>query len=226
MTYKPRLTRPEPGNKYYIRKANGGYSDAILGRPTDSQCNVLSNCVGYAYGRFNEIGGYRCCKYLRPTNAELFIQYAGGLEVGQAPKLGACAVWRGGATQSEGDGAGHVAIVEQIIDDETIVTSESGYGCSNPFWTQKRKRGVGNWGQDPSRYKFLGFIYNPAVPESDQPLPPGVEIKDMLVDGKLCKVRSTMIKGENYVRLRDFQDVMHIATVDYDAAKKLPTIKD
>lgn len=161
MSFTPRLTRPEAGNKYYITKAAGGYSDAIKGSPTDAKCNVLSNCVGYAYGRFNEIGGWGSCKYLRPVNAENFIQHAGGLEVGQEPRLGACAVWRAGATLNGSDGAGHVAIVEKIVSATEIVTSESGYGSSKPFWTQTRKKGSGNWGAG-SNYKFLGFIYNPA----------------------------------------------------------------
>lgn len=160
--FRPRLTRPEAGNKYYITKGAGGYSDAIKGSPTDSLCNTLSNCVGYAYGRFNEIGGYGCCKYLRPVNAENFIQYAAGLTVGQTPRLGACMVWRKGATLSGSDGAGHVAIVEQIISATEIVTSESGYGSKTPFWTKRRKKGAGNWGAG-SGYTFLGFIYNPAV---------------------------------------------------------------
>ena len=164
-TFKPRLTRPEAGNKYYITKGSGGYSDAIKGSPVDSKCNVLSNCVGYAYGRFNEIGGYGCCKYLRPVNAENFLQYANGLTVGQTPKLGACMVWRKGATLSGSDGAGHVAIVEQIISATEIVTSESGYGSKNPFWTTRRKKGTGNWGAG-SGYTFLGFIYNPAVSDN------------------------------------------------------------
>ena len=160
-TFKPRTTKPGAGNKYYITKAKGGYSDAIQGKPTDPDCNVLSNCVGYAYGRFNEIGGYGYCKYLWPTNAENFIQYADGLEVGMTPKLGACMVWRKGATLSGSDGAGHVAIVEKIISDTKIVTSESGWNASKPFWTQTRTKGNGNWGAG-SGYTFLGFIYNPA----------------------------------------------------------------
>ena len=162
--FKPRLTKPEAGNKYYITKAKGGYSNAIQGKPTDPNCDVLSNCVGYAYGRFNEIGGYGYCKYLVPVNAENFIQYAGGLEVGQTPKLGACMVWRKGATLSNSDGAGHVAIVEKIVSDTQVVTSESGWG-SSAFWTQTRNKGNGNWGAG-SGYTFLGFIYNPAVSDS------------------------------------------------------------
>lgn len=158
--FKPRTTKPEAGNKYYIRKKDGGWSDAIAGKPTDKDCNVLSNCVGYAYGRFNEIGGYGECRYLSPTNAENFMQYAKGLEVGQTPRLGACMVWRKGATLSGSDGAGHVAIVEKIISPTEIVTSESGWN-SKAFWNQTRKKGTGNWGQG-SAYTFLGFIYNPA----------------------------------------------------------------
>ena len=159
--FEPRTTKPKAGNKYYITKARGGYSYAIQGKPTDPDCDVLANCVGYAYGRFNEIGGYGYCKYLSPVNAENFIQYAGGLEVGQTPKLGACMVWKKGATLSNSDGAGHVAIVEKIVNDTTIVTSESGYNSSKPFWTKMRTKGNGNWGA-ASGYTFLGFIYNPA----------------------------------------------------------------
>lgn len=158
--FKPRLTKPEAGNKYYITKGRGGYSNAIQGKPTDPDCNVLSNCVGYAYGRFNEIGGYGYCKYLSPVNAENFIQYAGDLEVGQTPKLGACMVWRKGPSLSGSDGAGHVAIVEKIISSTQIVTSESGWN-SRAFWTKTRNKGNGNWGAG-SGYTFLGFIYNPA----------------------------------------------------------------
>lgn len=158
--FKPRTTKPEAGNKYYITKSKGGYSGAIQGKPTDPDCNVLSNCVGYAYGRFNEIGGYGYCKYLAPVNAENFIQYAGGLKVGQTPNLGACMVWKKGATLSNSDGAGHVAIVEKIISSTQIVTSESGWN-SSAFWTKTRNKGNGNWGAG-SGYTFLGFIYNPA----------------------------------------------------------------
>lgn len=162
--FKMRTTKPEAGNKYYITKSRGGWSDAIQGKPTDSDCNVLSNCVGYAVGRFNEIGGYGSCKYLRPVNAENFIQYKGSLEIGQTPKIGSCMVWQKGNTLSNSDGAGHVAIVEKVISNTEVYTSESGWN-SKPFWNQTRKKGDGNWGQNSS-YKFLGFIYNPAVDDS------------------------------------------------------------
>lgn len=171
MSFRPRLTRPEAGNPYYNTRTNGGYSDAIQGKPRDAGCDVLSNCVGYAYGRFNEIGGYGKMKYLRPVSAEIFIQNAGGLSVEQTPSLGACMVWKKGATLSSSDGAGHVAIVEQILSPTRIVTSESGYNCANPFWTKTRNKGDGNWGAG-SGYTFLGFIQNPAVTDTTQTVAP------------------------------------------------------
>ena len=169
--FKMRTTKPEKGNKYYTRKANGGYSNAIKGNPADSDCDILANCVGYAYGRFNEIGGYGCCKYLAPVNAENFMQYKGSCKTGQTPRLGACMVWQKGATLSGSDGAGHVAIVEKVVSATEVITSESGWGASKPFWTQTRKKGSnGNWGAGTG-YKFLGFIYNPAVPEEENTAP-------------------------------------------------------
>lgn len=162
MKFVPRLTKPEKGNKYYITRAKGGYSTAIVGKPTDPDCNVLHNCVGYAFGRFNEILGDTAMKHLQPVNAENFYSVAKsqGLQVGQTPKLGSVVVWQKGATLNSGDGAGHVAVVEQINADGSIVTSESGYNCAKAFWTQTRTKGNGNWGQS-SAYKFLGFIYPP-----------------------------------------------------------------
>ena len=157
-----RTSKPGAGNKYYIRKAQGGYSNAIFGKPTDSECNVLANCVGYAYGRFNEIGGYGYCKYLAPVNAENFMQYKGSCKTGMTPKAGAVMVWEGA-----GSHAGHVAIVEKVYDNNHVYTSESGYGSSKPFWNQHRYNNNGRWGCN-SNYKFLGFIYNPAV--KDEPV--------------------------------------------------------
>ena len=169
MAFTPRLTRPEKGNKYYIRKDAGGYSTAILGNPTDPDCNVLSNCVGYACGRFHEIAGDTTFSLIDPINAENM--YANGIQHGlktsQSPQLGAIIVWQKGPTLSYKDGAGHVAIVEKINDDGSIVTSESGYGCENPFWTATRKKGSdGNWGAGAD-YMFLGFVLQPNGPEPE-----------------------------------------------------------
>lgn len=176
--FKPRLTKPESGNKYYNTIANGGYSGAIVGSPKDAGCNVLANCVGYAAGRFNEIIGAQGFTYFKyPPNAEDFYDTAvsQGLKVGKEPKIGAIIVWAKGKTWTSSDGAGHVAVVEQIQADGSIITSESGYGCASPFWTSHRYKGAnGNWGAG-TKYRFLGFVY---LPETAQPEPEKPAQKD------------------------------------------------
>ena len=160
MMFKARFSRPEAGNKFYIRKASGGYSTAIKGNPTDKDCDVLHNCVGYAVGRFHEIAGRPQFDLVDAVNAENIYANAQkhGLKTGDTPQLGALIVWQKGATLSGSDGAGHVAVVEQINPDGSIMTSESGHGAKNPFWTTVRKKGSdGNWGESAG-YKFLGFV--------------------------------------------------------------------
>lgn len=167
--FTPRLTRPEKGNKYYITKVNGGYSRAIKGYPTDNQNDVLANCVGYAFGRFHEIANRPEMDLFDPVNAENIFENAQkhGLKTGKLPALGALIVWQKGATLGSGDGAGHVAVVEQILGGGVIVTSESGYGAANPFWTAHYKSPYGY----KTGYKLLGFVYQPETQES---VPSGV----------------------------------------------------
>ena len=158
-----RTTRPTKGNKYFIRKANGGYSTCIKGKPTDSQCNVLANCVGYACGAFNEELNLGYEKYHLNCNAENFIERAksAGLQVVNYPTLGGIMVWQKGDTLSGNDGAGHVAVVERIDSANQIYTSESGYGGS-AFWNSIRSNANGRWGMS-SGYSFRGCIVNPAI---------------------------------------------------------------
>lgn len=158
-----RLGIPEEGNKYYNTVSNGGYSTAIVGKPTQKGLNVLSNCVGYAAGRFNEIIGKDKFMYFNyPPNAEDFYDRAKeeGLQVGSTPQYGAIAVWRKGKTHNGTDGAGHVAVVECIKSDGSIITSESGYNANKPFWITHRYKEAGNWGMSTA-YSFVGFIYLP-----------------------------------------------------------------
>lgn len=162
-----RTTRPTKGNKYFIRKANGGYSTCIKGKPTDSQCNVLANCVGYACGAFNEELGLGYEKYHLNCNAENFIEraIASGLSVLSKPVVGSILCWEG-----LGSRAGHVAIVIEVINNNCIRTAESGYGSSRPFWITKRYNNNGRWGLN-ANYRTRGFIVNPNYPYKPTPKP-------------------------------------------------------
>lgn len=175
--FQIRTSKPGAGNKNFIRTSSGGWNTCIKGNPTDKDCDVLANCVGYASGRFNEIynelTGHTGHKFNRLNcNAENFIERAkeAGLPTGDTPKPGAIIVWQKGATLNSSDGAGHVAIVEKVLDSNTIYTSESGYK-SSAFWNSTRSNNNGRWGIG-SGYSVRGFIYNPAV--KDIPITPAV----------------------------------------------------
>ena len=159
---KIRTTKPEKGNKFYNTTSNGGYSLCITGYPKDSGCDVLSNCVGYACGRFNEIIGSMKYPYLN-CNAENFIERAKscGLKISNKPSLGGIMVWQKGSTLSGSDGAGHVEVVERIDGTNSIYTSSSAYGGS-AFYNVKRTNSNGRWGMSSS-YKFRGCIVNPKI---------------------------------------------------------------
>lgn len=160
-----RTTRPTNGNKYYNTKSVGGYSTCIVGKPTDPQCNVLSNCVGYACGAFNEELDLGYEKYHLNCNAENFIEraVASGLSVSKTPVLGSIICWEG-----KGSLAGHVAIVINIKDSNCIETAESSYGSSIPFKVVTRYNNNGRWGMNEN-YPLRGFIINPNYPPQPTP---------------------------------------------------------
>ena len=155
-----RTTRPTAGNKYFITRGAGGYSTCIVGKPTDSQCNVLSNCVGYACGAFNEELALGYEKYHLNCNAENFIEraVASGLSIISKPVVGSIICWEG-----LGSLAGHVGIVVKVHNDNCIDIAQSGWGSSNPFWVQTHYNNNGRWGLN-SNYRFRGFIINPNYP--------------------------------------------------------------
>ena len=170
-----RTSKPS-GNKNFITTGSGGWSTCIKGYPTDSGANVLANCVGYASGRFNEIiniarDASGCTYKTLNCNAENFIERAkaAGLQVGSTPRVGAIMCWQKGSLSSS-DGAGHVAVVEKVYDNNHVYTSESGYGGS-AFWNQHRYNTNGRWGIG-SGYAFRAFIYLPDdVQKTIEPTP-------------------------------------------------------
>lgn len=157
----PRLTEPNKGTDgeaYWVQESKGGYNP-FGARNADG--DVLPNCTSYAWGRFYELIGER--PKLSTSDAENWWGHTqDGYKRGQDPSLGAIICWRKGKVGDDSDGAGHVAVVEQINDDGSIVTSESGYNSTTRWWTTKRTNTNGNWGAG-SEYTFQGFIYCPTV---------------------------------------------------------------
>lgn len=165
----PRMTKPiiDPNDieseQYWVSTSYDGLNPFPL--PTNGVGDTLPNCTAYAWGRFYEILGEKPKLSLR--NAEQwFLNTSDGYKRGQTPALGAVICWQKGDIGDDpdvtGTDAGHVAIVEQINDDGSIVTSESGWQSSKYWWTTIRTNSNGNWGAG-SNYKFQGFIYCPAI---------------------------------------------------------------
>ena len=154
-----RTSKPS-GNKNFITTGSGGWNTCIKGYPMDANANVLANCVGYASGRFNEIINIArdttgCTYKTLNCNAVGFKERAeaAGLKTGSTPRRGAIMCW------GKDGGAGHVAIVEAVNNNNSVYTSESGYG-STAFWNQTRTNSNGKWGCG-NGYYFRCFIYLP-----------------------------------------------------------------
>lgn len=147
--FTPRTSAPATSNRYY-------YADNVFYQSGYG----LPNCTCYAWGRFYELSG----EYpdLCINNAEDWYKYNDGYQRGKTPKLGAVIVWAKGEVGNNDDGAGHVAIVEQINADGSIRTSNSAYG-GTLFYMQDIPADY-----SLSGYTFQGFIYNPVDFESGE----------------------------------------------------------
>lgn len=172
MSYTPRTTRPNDGDPYWTTTGYGGYNSQILGNSVNRAWagSVLPNCTGYVHGRWMELANqpYDFPRGILPYGNASTYYGNSSAEKGQDPRLGACMVW--------GVGAGHVAIVEEIIDNDTVLTSESDWGSSSAggtvFVTRTRHRGW-NWGYYSGYSRaFLGFLYHPNIAPPSPPAPP------------------------------------------------------
>lgn len=166
IVFTPRTTKDGiNGSRYW-------YSD----NPFYTSGYGLPNCTCYAYGRFWEISDLANGSQdydRKPTGLSLrdarhWISESTGFETGSEPKLGAIACWRGETTAY----AGHVAIVEQILENGDIVVSQSAWTDTNRtesnslyFYmsTRKKSNGYNYENSSGSKRIFQGFIYNPYV---------------------------------------------------------------
>jgi len=143
-TFTKRTTAPSTSNAWYYK--NNPFYQSGYGLP---------NCTCYAWGRFAEILGKKPNLCLR--NAENWWGYNDDYRRGLSPEVGAIACWRKGKAGVASDGAGHVAIVEEVYLDGSFLTSESAYK-SYKFMNKKYAKTKYLAG-----HTFQGFIYNPAV---------------------------------------------------------------
>lgn len=91
------------------------------------------------------------CKLSRGNAEVWYPNTIDGYQRGSTPKLGAVICWY--STQS----GGHVAIVEKINNDGSILCSNSAYGGSRFYMTTLTPPNY----YMGSAYSFQGFIYNP-----------------------------------------------------------------
>ena len=183
MKYTPRLTAPSKSDKNFIHYSKGGYNTCIM--IDKSTGSVLPNCVGYAQGRLLEILGKKVVNWKLPAcNAEDWLETAqkNGFKTGMTPKLGAIAVFRAGTTHNGSDGAGHVAVVEEIKSNGDIVVSQSAYGGTE-FYLSTITKASGYMYN--SNRPFLGFIY--CGIEFEQPIP----ASENIVAGKKVALNNT-----------------------------------
>ena len=155
-SFTPRTTPPDPSDLRWISDDArfGGYNRCMI--INDATGLVIPNCTGYVHGRWMEISDSHECPLSTSNAANYFGYTADGMQRGSEPQLGAVICFSTG----QGGQPGHVAIVEEIVDENTIITSDSNFGHEY-FVMRTRYRSMGwNWiaGSD---LVFQGFIYNP-----------------------------------------------------------------
>lgn len=181
--FEPRLSSSGIQNRYYTRvgytapDTRAGVNECIIGYPTQWNGSVLSNCVGYAWGRAYEIMAKMGIQNPRPDLSinNAWRWYADdrhdNYERGSQPRLGAICCFDDNSDSYHG-GGGHVAVVEQITE-TSVILSNSAYSGTMFYLTEYDKNSFiqgqphhasshGGW------YIFQGFIYLPI----DTPVPP------------------------------------------------------
>lgn len=157
--YTPRLTIPAVDNLNWIKTTYGGYNLCRLGQPLYGPGSVLSNCTGYAWGRWREILGYQHNLYTGNGGSWYSHTSDGYQRSYDTPRLGCVACWGGSGVD------GHVAIVEEMYYDsngivQSCLVGESAWNSYNTFRTRTINRS-NNWWIYNDVGTHQGFIYLP-----------------------------------------------------------------
>lgn len=205
--FTARKSAPSTSDKHWIHYSKGGFNECIMiyGGPS-----CIPNCVGYAWGRAYELLGSR--PKLSRGNAEDWFGYADGYPRSQTPSLGAIICWAKGKVGYSGDGAGHVAVVEEIKSNGDIVTSNSGYN-STRFWTQTFTKASG---YAMNGYTFQGFIHIINDGENNTTLPapstPSTSNPSTVTEKKATAAAQSLDKNLSGTYTVTASDGLHIRT--------------
>ena len=138
----------------------------------------LPNCTCYCYGRTGEINGAFNTNLPAADAGNWYdrVASAGTIPVGYTPKLGGIMVFhdRPGATIHK---PGHVAQVEHVYSDGSVMTSNSAYGGTY-FYRERLYPANGylsSWMHDGSTHDYVYqgciYVYNDSPTPPQPPLP-------------------------------------------------------
>ena len=150
----------------------------------------LPNCTCYAYGRAAEIAGQFL--NLPLGDAGTWYNTVTGFNKGSTPQIGAIGVWR----SRSGNYSGHVAVVEEVGQDGSVLFSCSGYNrpiyqyppdTPSYFWTERVYPSVTMlmnymYSRD---YEFQGYIYNPYATPPTEILPQWIYSNSQLTQSEM-----------------------------------------
>lgn len=148
-SFTARTSCPDTSDSHYFSTANPFYPTYA---PTPGTLDALGNCTWYAWGRAYEILGSK--PQLSTGNAGDWYYYNSSNEIygysPNAPKVGAIACWEN-----------HVAVVEKVNSDGTIMISESSYKIDGVTEGIRFRTRDNLSGSAPDNYgdRFIGYIY-------------------------------------------------------------------
>lgn len=148
-SFTARTSCPDTSDSHYFSTANPFYPAYA---PTPGTLDALGNCTWYAWGRAYEILGSK--PQLSTGNAGDWYYYNSSNEIygysPNAPKVGAIACWKN-----------HVAVVEKVNSDGTIMISESSYKIDGVTEGIRFRTRDNLSGSAPDNYgdRFMVYIY-------------------------------------------------------------------